>query len=301
MLHIVLALYIVCFSLGIAVLILGIMAHQRTGQIAFRHFVLLFSAAVLYLLVDILKIYDEAISGVFGGMLGFITMFFAAAANGLMGFMVPIFSFDIVDRTIPPGRSVVHFIAAVVLIVLGALSELNRGTFFLPSIDAIAIACVLGYGSVILARNFDRIENPHLRSLVRNSLIFISSMLVLMLCQLLLRSLPFSPPAFRDYPISAVFFFVGSVTLLLVYGLRYLFQPDGASPFVLPERFVQKYGISPREGEIVAMMAKGFNNRKIGETLFISALTVRNHVYHIYQKTGVRNKVQLLNLIIAPK
>ena len=38
-----------------------------------------------------------------------------------------------------------------------------------------------------------------------------------------------------------------------------------------------------------------------GETLFISALTVKNHIYHIYQKIGVENKIQLLNHINSPK
>ena len=39
----------------------------------------------------------------------------------------------------------------------------------------------------------------------------------------------------------------------------------------------------------------------IGEKLFISTTTVKNHIYHIYQKTGVTNKIQLINLINSPK
>ena len=49
------------------------------------------------------------------------------------------------------------------------------------------------------------------------------------------------------------------------------------------------------------MIVRGYSNRKIGETLFISAMTVKNHIYHIYQKTGVENKIQLLNVINSPK
>ena len=45
------------------------------------------------------------------------------------------------------------------------------------------------------------------------------------------------------------------------------------------------------------MMEKGYSNRKLAEALFISAQTVKNHVYHIYQKTGAENKVQLINLV----
>ena len=49
------------------------------------------------------------------------------------------------------------------------------------------------------------------------------------------------------------------------------------------------------------MMARGFSNNAIAEKLFISTLTVKNHVYHIYQKTGAGNKVQLLNMINSSK
>jgi len=44
-------------------------------------------------------------------------------------------------------------------------------------------------------------------------------------------------------------------------------------------------------------MERGYSNSKLADALFISTRTVKNHVYHIYQKTGVRNKVQLINLI----
>jgi DNA-binding CsgD family transcriptional regulator len=65
----------------------------------------------------------------------------------------------------------------------------------------------------------------------------------------------------------------------------------------LPVQFVLRYGITPRECDIIAMMEKGHNNRQLAERLFISTRTVKNHVYHIYQKTGAANKMQLINLM----
>jgi DNA-binding CsgD family transcriptional regulator len=70
---------------------------------------------------------------------------------------------------------------------------------------------------------------------------------------------------------------------------------------MLPDPFVQKYSISPRECEIISMIVQGYGNRLIGEKLYISAMTVKNHIYHIYQKTAARNKVQLINLINSLK
>ena len=45
------------------------------------------------------------------------------------------------------------------------------------------------------------------------------------------------------------------------------------------------------------MIMQGYPNRTIGERLFISDRTVKNHISSIYRKTGAANKVQLLNMV----
>jgi ligand-binding sensor domain-containing protein/DNA-binding CsgD family transcriptional regulator len=62
------------------------------------------------------------------------------------------------------------------------------------------------------------------------------------------------------------------------------------------EKFYEKYGISPREREIVHLLLKGKSNKEIEDALFISMGTVKNHVYSIYQKIGVKNRAQLITL-----
>jgi DNA-binding CsgD family transcriptional regulator len=61
--------------------------------------------------------------------------------------------------------------------------------------------------------------------------------------------------------------------------------------------FVEKFGISKRETEIVEEIIKGKTNQEISERLFISIQTVKDHVHNIYLKTEVKNRVQLTNLI----
>jgi DNA-binding CsgD family transcriptional regulator len=55
--------------------------------------------------------------------------------------------------------------------------------------------------------------------------------------------------------------------------------------------------ISKREQEIIELMLRGMSNADIENTLFISPHTVKNHIYNIYQKLGVKNRVQVSNLI----
>ena len=61
--------------------------------------------------------------------------------------------------------------------------------------------------------------------------------------------------------------------------------------------FVEHFGISGRELEIVSGVLEGLSNNAIADRLFISPRTVEKHLYNIYQKTGIKNRLQLFNLL----
>ncbi len=48
--------------------------------------------------------------------------------------------------------------------------------------------------------------------------------------------------------------------------------------------------LTPREVEILELIAKGLNNREIGERLFLSLHTIKNHVHKILQKLQVSRR-----------
>ena len=53
--------------------------------------------------------------------------------------------------------------------------------------------------------------------------------------------------------------------------------------------------LSNRENEILVLLAKGLLYKEIAAQLFISQETVRKHVYHIYEKLHVNNRVEAVN------
>jgi DNA-binding NarL/FixJ family response regulator len=53
--------------------------------------------------------------------------------------------------------------------------------------------------------------------------------------------------------------------------------------------------LTPREIEIVRMVARGLSNREVGEKLFISEGTVKTHLHTIYEKLDLNGRVQLAN------
>ena len=66
---------------------------------------------------------------------------------------------------------------------------------------------------------------------------------------------------------------------------------DPAGPDV--SRRLEGSGITPREAEIVALVMRGYSNKEIGAELFISLDTVKKHLSSIYQKAGVKSRLQL--------
>ena len=63
------------------------------------------------------------------------------------------------------------------------------------------------------------------------------------------------------------------------------------------KQFLEEFKISKREEEVIRQLSEGKTNKEISEALFISIQTVKDHIYRIYQKTDVKNRVQLINLI----
>jgi DNA-binding NarL/FixJ family response regulator len=63
------------------------------------------------------------------------------------------------------------------------------------------------------------------------------------------------------------------------------------------DRFFSQHNISNREQEIIHLILKGKSNRDIEDELYISLRTVKNHIYNIYKKLGVKSRWQLINMI----
>jgi len=65
--------------------------------------------------------------------------------------------------------------------------------------------------------------------------------------------------------------------------------------------FAEKYEISKREQEVIQLISKGLSNQEISESLYISLQTVKDHIHRIFVKTGVKNRIQITNMIRSGK
>ena len=63
-------------------------------------------------------------------------------------------------------------------------------------------------------------------------------------------------------------------------------------PFVLDEARVRELQLTPRELEILGLIAEGLSNREIGERLFVSENTVKTHSARLFDKLQVNRRLQ---------
>jgi DNA-binding CsgD family transcriptional regulator/PAS domain-containing protein len=63
------------------------------------------------------------------------------------------------------------------------------------------------------------------------------------------------------------------------------------------ETLASSYGLSPREQEVLHLLGRGLTTAAMAEELGISPHTVRDHLKHLYRKTGTKGRSELLGLV----
>ena len=83
------------------------------------------------------------------------------------------------------------------------------------------------------------------------------------------------------------------VALGIWLGNRLTPRPRSAD-FVRNERALAELGISPRECEVLELLAAGHANKVIARRLAISPNTVKTHLARLFEKLGAENRTQAI-------
>lgn len=63
------------------------------------------------------------------------------------------------------------------------------------------------------------------------------------------------------------------------------------------EEVASAYALTPRESEVLVLLARGRNSQAIQEKLVVSRNTVKSHVKNVYNKLGVHSQQELIDLV----
>ena len=66
-------------------------------------------------------------------------------------------------------------------------------------------------------------------------------------------------------------------------------------PFAVDEDRVRELGITPRELEILGLIARGMSTKEIAAALFVSENTVKTHASRLFDKLGVNRRMKAVD------
>ncbi len=292
-----LALFIVTFSLGGGLLILTLLTYQKLGNRAFRDgaFIVI-SGMALTIAAGLPMIWSLVGSGAPSPPMRAVSLALTVIGNSFMALALPRLAFRILGKRVSAPRWIFHILLAAASVALGVLKEITDA-HALEGLDKICLLLIHGYATTYLLLHFKEIGDALLRSVLKVYFLVFTVWLALMAGQIAVVSGIPADSIWSDAPVGQLLYQIAMSVLILYCAARYIYKPDPVPGSILSRDFVARFGISNRESEIISLIIQGYNNNKIGEKLFISTRTVKNHVYNIYQKTKVENKVQLMNLI----
>jgi DNA-binding CsgD family transcriptional regulator len=69
-----------------------------------------------------------------------------------------------------------------------------------------------------------------------------------------------------------------------------------AEPFVFNRAKADELALTPRELEVLGLMAAGLSNKEMAERLFVSENTIKTHCSRLFDKLGARRRTQAVQM-----
>src|SRR5688572_11945558 len=72
--------------------------------------------------------------------------------------------------------------------------------------------------------------------------------------------------------------------------------PASSDPFVPDAAKIAALGMTPRELEVLQLIAEGLSNKEMAERLFVSENTIKTHTSRVFDKLGASRRTQAVQL-----
>ena len=283
-------------SFGVGIIFVAMLSWERSGIRWLRDLAFVLAGATTLLLADLFRIYAHTSGWPAASTERAVLAVLTGMGNLVLVISVPVFSRGIVPTPLSKLRRVLGIIGMILFPIAGIVDEL-LDSVAARVLNDIGMALLLAAAAVVLGIGYRRIADPETRRIISRLMWVTVGTIVLGRAQLVVTGFLGIAPELRRVRIEQVGYYVAVLAVVLVYAVKHLFRPSGATDVLPTEEFLERRGISNRERDIIAMIVQGYPNRIIGERLFISDRTVKNHISSIYRKTGAVNKVQLMNMV----
>jgi DNA-binding CsgD family transcriptional regulator len=288
--------YFVTIVAGFVVVTLSLLLHARFASPAYLYWALTMLGGTLLIMAKASTHYLSLTGS--GTRLYLLLSFFIFGLPGelLLGYCVPRVAHGITDRRIPTVQGALYLLVVAGLGALVVIEGLT-GDDVVAAVRIIVRIAWIGYGYAVLISGTRTMTDRNQRAVIRAFLMTGFIVLPIMLATELVSLLLPNSAVLRGIPAASLLWLSAYSALSIVLVVRFIFGPQDGIDGPVPDLFAKAFNISDREREIIRFILQGNTEARIGDLLFISRRTVVNHVYNIYRKTGVVNRVQLINLV----
>lgn len=179
----------------------------------------------------------------------------------------------------------------VILIISISLKKMPFAHYFIMIFLGMAII----YSIVRTFISFKKIKKHDLFYFIKQA-----SVITLVLFPLLIiidyNKIPIHQKAATRGPEIMPLIFIAYNILFVISAIRHIKNKKKAI-LEISSLFIDKYGISRREKEIIELLINGMSYKEIMAKLVISMPTVKTHISNIYNKTNTNSKMKLVHLL----
>lgn len=286
-----LALCIISIDLGLSIVYRKLIRHTRSAAM------IVFCATSLGLIFFQLMDSWSALSfspPVYS-ILRYIWMAIVIADGAFLLSFVPYFTTWIIAHPWRNPYKTIFFICSLVFVGV-SIADLVFDSVILSRLSFLICLFVIAFCLVVMLHNRKGIEDRDVRHMILTIVIVGLSLLPFIMASFFvdyIRSIA-SQVIILAYSIVILVFLFLSISRKLSEEKEIVDKEEEKNGSAVD---LSLYHITDREEEIIGLICEGNTNKEIAQKLSLSVNTVSNHITNIFDKTGVRSRIDLLNLV----
>ena len=228
-------------------------------------------------------------------ILRYIWMAIVIADGAFLLSFVPYFTTWIIAHPWRNPYKTIFFICSLVFVGV-SIADLVFDSVILSRLSFLICLFVIAFCLVVMLRNRKGIEDRDVRHMILTIVIVGLSLLPFIMASFFVDYISSitSQVIILAYSIVILVFLFISISRKLSEEKEIVDKEEEKNGSAVD---LSLYHITEREEEIIELICEGNTNKEIAQKLSLSVNTVSNHITNIFDKTGVRSRIDLLNLV----
>lgn len=294
--------YLLGFMMGFSVILYSIIYYIIERVAWLRYYIIFLLSFAFLLFIRAVKLFSFLTIPSFmsNNIFNILYFFTFTTAMSLMLYFIPAFLYRFLNLKWNFRENIIYILLSVVHFILGILGILIKFDIYILS--SVIFYASITYLFVIGFINYKNIKDKTIKLIVKMLGIITIIIYPILIYQLILYRREAADIGSMD--ITLILFYIWWNLVMLGY-LSWYFINIVKNKNIFTETVIinnderkkieDNIVLTRREKEILSYLLEGKTNKEVSLILDISLNTVNNHVANIYEKSGVKNRVELVN------